>query len=434
MVKYFKINTEKPVLKYRCNEKICFNVGAYKNGKEISCSCFKWTIQNADEINTGYGYCSPGNSFQLTVYAKKPGFIKISLVALNENKNCDASFDRFFGSVGVEVEKLTGFADDLNEYETLGHAAVEHAAAFTPTIVKTNQGLESKAKSFEIFKLQISSPLKHSFFCVQKIPKTNAKVPLIVSFGQNTLNRLDGIFKEKAIYFLCDPSTAFTKISLNYQTKQDFYKAVLLSLILVNYAKKTSKWDGENLIVCGVGSGAVHAVLLAAFENEITFLDLRKPCLFNFESNLLQKPLPLNSNMAAFFAAARFINCPVRMESGLGCDPEMAMKLYNSLNCRRALVFLQGDTLNYRAPERIAYHLSFDPANPTLKVKKGIYFGFDGRKYEVLGSVENCEISEPKILYRALDNRLKVLSCTQSFFNEFYLKNGRVVVNFLKCD
>ena len=203
---------------------------------------------------------------------------------------------------------------------------------------------------------------------------------------------------------------------------------------MVNYAKKTSKWDGENLIVCGVGSGAVHAVLLAAFENEITFLDLRKPCLFNFESNLLQKPLPLNSNMAAFFAAARFINCPVRMESGLGCDPEMAMKLYNSLNCRRALFFLQGDTLNYRAPERIAYHLSFDPANPTLKVKKGIYFGFDGRKYEVLGSVENCEISEPKILYRALDNRLKVLSCTQSFFNEFYLKNGRVVVNFLKCD
>ena len=59
MSKYFKCETDKNPLSYKCGEKIIFKITAMDNIINIPCPYIKWQIAGDDgQISTGLGSCT----------------------------------------------------------------------------------------------------------------------------------------------------------------------------------------------------------------------------------------------------------------------------------------------------------------------------------------------------------------------------------------
>ena len=107
MARYFKFKTNKSSISYKCGEKMIFTISAKDNAVDTVCNHIKWIIRTDDgKKNEGFGACEPGKPLVLEVSISRPGFVRVTCTAYNDENVPDSSYDVLEASAGAEIEKL----------------------------------------------------------------------------------------------------------------------------------------------------------------------------------------------------------------------------------------------------------------------------------------------------------------------------------------
>ena len=94
MAKYFKCTTNKSPISYKCDEKMVFTITARDTAIDTTCNHIKWQIRTDDgKQSEGFSSCEPGKPLILESSISRPGFVRVTCTAYNNEFAVDSSFD-----------------------------------------------------------------------------------------------------------------------------------------------------------------------------------------------------------------------------------------------------------------------------------------------------------------------------------------------------
>ncbi|MEE0945858.1 MAG: DUF1653 domain-containing protein [Acutalibacteraceae bacterium] len=461
---YFKFETNKPALSYKCGETMEFSIQARSNCTDTECRFIKWEIRTDDgKYETGFGSCEAGKPLKLTACLSRPGFVRITCTAFNTEYAPDSNFDVLEASAGAEIEKLT-YCDTIPEdFDKYWKEIEDLVADFDCKSIMWEDVSYSAKKGFKKYDVRISTPEGRPASAIVTIPDKEGSFPLIMEFngycieGSVTRYRDDAIVAFVNAHGIENDITR-TELALKYtdlagygfnETENEsnittYWRGMMIrNLIATKFMKTLPQWDKEHLTVTGGSQGAFQATTVAAHDKDVTFLDIFIPwfCnLFAESQGYMGGWRPKFKEGLRYFdtvAQATRVKCPVNMEIRLGdyvCPPSTTVTLYNAFNCYKHMTVVQSGTHSYVPPEREEFHLIYDPENPDVQVKKGKYRHFKGNEYEVIYTGFDSESCEKVVVYKALYGQGDIWVRPEYMFREKIFKNGEFINRFEYID
>ena len=135
--KYFSCQTDKAPYAYRCGEPVRFHIRYRENGKTIPAAGFRWKI--AGDFGLAREGVEGGSTGELTLEASldRPGFLYVTVTALDENGAPAPESDGFFGGAGVEIEKIQAVTEEPADYHAFWDACKTELFAVAPDVIET---------------------------------------------------------------------------------------------------------------------------------------------------------------------------------------------------------------------------------------------------------------------------------------------------------
>lgn len=436
MSTYFSCVSNKPAMSYQCGETMTIQIIPKKNCQEIECQRIKWSLQGDDgKSSEGFGSAEPGKPLILETTIDRPGFVKINCVAVDEEGNEIADFDPLIGSVGAEVEKLSyhdTLPEDFQEYWADIETLIANCDCKLLSQVELTEGVK---EDYYVYDVRIETPCGRPASGTITIPKAEGKYPIRVTYmgyGVHitqplyTPNYITAFFnahgientmpveelREKYKDLMCgeDGLTYGFHEDLNADKMRTYYRDMMIrNLAAVKYMKTLPQWDGKGLEVAGGSQGGYQAIVVAAHDKDVTFVDVYIPwfCDINGSNHGYIKSLwvPKFQDGLRYFdcvAHGMQLKCPIKILAYSGdftCPPSTVMALYNSIKAPKHLEMVQGGTHGYRPPERIGYHLV-----EGNELKIGKYRHYKGGEYTVLDVGYHSETEEEMVIYKSIAN------------------------------
>lgn len=436
MSTYFSCVSNKPAMSYRCGETMTVQIIPKKNCQEIECARIKWSLQGDDgKLSEGFGSAEPGKPLILETTIDRPGFVKINCVAVDEEGNEIADFDLLIGSVGAEVEKLSyhdTLPEDFQEYWADIETLIANCDCKLLSQVELTEGVK---EDYYVYDVRIETPCGRPASGTITIPKAEGKYPIRVTYmgyGVHitqplyTPNYITAFFnahgientmpveelREKYKDLMCgeDGLTYGFHEDLNADKMRTYYRDMMIrNLAAVKYMKTLPQWDGKGLEVAGGSQGGYQAIVVAAHDKDVTFVDVYIPwfCDINGSNHGYIKSLwvPKFQDGLRYFdcvAHGMQLKCPIKILAYSGdftCPPSTVMALYNSIKAPKHLEMVQAGTHGYRPPERIGYHLV-----EGNELKIGKYRHYKGGEYTVLDVGYHSETCEETVIYQSAVN------------------------------
>ncbi len=463
MSMYFKCETDKNPLSYKCGEKITFKISAMNNTIKIACPFIKWEIAGDDgNRSSGLGSCTNLEPLVLEATLKTPGFIRLTATAYNGDKSMVANFDVLEAGAGADVEKIP-YCDTLPDDFDAYWDEIEKLVADFPVQVLEKRELENAQQGFKAYDVKIAVPNGKNASGIVTIPDKEGPFPISVSFRGYAVSPANVFYKEDTIraeFNAHGINNDKSAIEIEFDNKEllgygfsdtenaDKYKTywrnmMIRNLIAVKFLKTIECWDKKTLIAMGGSQGALQATTVAAHDKDVTFLDIAIPWFCNLKSieqGFMRGWRPNFAEGLRYFdtvAQATKVKCPVKIIAGLGdyiCPPSTVMALYNTFKGIKSIDFIQAKTHQYNPPEKDVFTLNFDPQNPTGEIKKGVYRHFKGNEYEVIDFGYHSETTEEYVIYKALYGENDIWLRPKYMFNEYVIVDGKPVkrFNFIK--
>lgn len=460
MARYFKCTTDKSPITYKCGEKMIFTIAARDTAMDTTCNHIKWQIRTDDgKSSEGFASCEPGKPLVLESSISRPGFVRVTCTAYNDENAVDGRFDVLEASAGAEVEKLEyldTIPDDFDEYWGKIEKMIED---FPIDVVYCEPVTHGVKEGFKAYDVRIASPEGRNTSGYITIPDKAGKFPINATYIGYAICSAPLTYKEDTItgcfnahgiengITRFDASRKYGEELKNYglidsenaSNMTTYWRSVMIrNLIAAKYLKTLPEWDGKNFIVSGGSQGALQATTVAAHDKDSTFLEINVPwfCNLNAENNGYMAGWRAHfAEGLRYFdtvAQATRVKCPVKIFAKLGdyvCPPSTTITLYNSFNgIVKSIDLLQAGTHGYNPHERDMFHLRYDPKNPNGEIKKGKYRHFKGNEYEVLDIGFDSETCEEVVIYKALYGdkniwvRPKYMFLEYTFYNNNYVK------------
>lgn len=461
MSRYFKCTTDKSPISYKCGEKMVFTITARDNCIDVTCPYIKWIIRTDDgKVSEGFGSSYPKKPLVLESCISRPGFVRVTCTAYNSDFTVNSSFDVLEASAGAEIEKLTycdNIPDDFDEYWSKIENTVKD---FDIRLISCEQITEGVKEGYRAYDVRIATPeCRPASGCIT-VPEKEGKFPIKVNFMGYSITGASFFYQPDTICAMfnahgienCRPKIEMIQKygdelngygfhdDLNASNMTTYWRGMMIrNLIAVKYLKTLPEWDGKTLIATGGSQGALQATTVAAHDSDVTFLDIQIPWFCNLKSSLEGYMVGWRPRFAEglrYFdtvAQSTRVKCPVRIMAKLGdytCPPSTTVTLYNSFKVNKSLELIQAGTHSYNPPEREAYHINYDPQNPSGELKKGKYRHFKGKEYEVLDFGLDSENCDEVVIYRALYGDGKIWVRPKSMFEEYILHNGKYIKRF----
>ena len=462
MSQYFKCNTNKPPLTYKCGETITFTVTAKNNCCDMPCRYVRWTLEGDDgKKSSGLGTIDIAKPLILETTLDRPGYVHLVCQAFDCDNNLVGCIDSLDAGAGAEIEKLA-YCDTVPEdFDQYWSEIEKKVADFPLELLECAELTHGIKEGFRVFDVKIKTPSGRPASGYITYPKKEGKYPIRFEMeGYSVVgayitycdNCICARFNAHGIENTLD--TAKIEVIEKYPELNDYgfnkeensseydcywRNMMIRNLIAAKYVKTLDCWDGENFVSRGGSQGAFQATTLAAHDSAVTALEIAIPwfCNLNAENcGYLAGWRPEFAEGLRYFdtvAQATRVKCPVFIDAGLGdyiCPPSTVTVLYNSFKTEKALNMMQARTHPYIPPEWEISRLRFDPKNPSGEVRKGIYRHFKGKEYEVLGTALNCETLEETVIYKALYGEGKLWIRPKWEFTESFLRDNKVIKRF----
>ncbi|MBE6729593.1 MAG: DUF1653 domain-containing protein [Ruminococcaceae bacterium] len=460
MSKYFKIETNKPAVSYKCGEEMVFTITAKENCRDIECKYIKWQITTDDgKAYDGYGSIGFGKPLVLKTSLSKPGFVRVTCTPLTDENMNIPGFDVLEAGAGAEIEKLS-YCDTLPDDFTEYWAAIEKMVAeFDCQPIYFKEITETAKKGFKVYEVHVSTPVGRPATGFITVPDKEGTFPMVVEFRGYSLVGATPMYRDGAIKgcFSAHGIEALNQVESymkyggeltdygfnekeNESNMTTYWRDMMIrNLCAAKYMKTLPQWNKKQFIARGGSQGALQATTVAAHDKDVTFLDILVPwfCNLNAESKgFMAGWRPRFKEGLRYFdtvAQAMFVKCPVNIEARLGdyvCPPSTTVTLYNTFKCQKRLELIQAGTHPYNPPEREIFVRLSDGEKPITEVKKGKYRHFKGNEYEVIDTGFDSENMEEVVIYKALygDNKIWVRPKHMFLENTWY--KGEYVKRF----
>ncbi len=461
MQKYFYVETDKPTLSYKCGETITFKVYARNNIDSFACPYVEWKIVGDDlRRASGLGEIRKDRPLVITATCDRPGFVRLMCTAKRADGSVDPEWDAFDGGAGVEPERVE-YCDTLPESFDKYWGEIEQMIAdFTPELVECTPVTAEVPDDFDCFDVRISTPIDGMVASgYLSLPKTGDKLKLKINFMGYSVVGANKVFEDGYAVLVVNAhgiENHLPRIVVEHKYKNlsgygfndkenespynTYWRNMMIrNLSATKWLSNHDRWDKNVYIAAGGSQGALQATTVAAYNDNITFLDISIPwfCNLNGENRgYMGGWRPKFAEGLRYFdtaAQATRVKCPVKIVAYLGdyvCPPSSIMALYNNFNVNKSLDFVQNGTHSYRPPQRVAFRLHHDPELVSDEIKIGRYRHFKGGEYEVLGVAYNSETLENTVVYRALYGEGATWTRPASMWNELVEHRGKLVRRF----
>lgn len=467
MSRYFKCQTNKNPLNYKCGEKIVFTISSKDNCIDVPCDYIHWKLAGDDgKFSENLGSCKPGEPLVLETTLDKPGFVHLTCTAFTEGAVPDPSFDVLDAGAGADVDQLA-YCDTIpNDFDEYWNAIEQLVANFAFEVLLKEPVTKGVPDGFQAYELRISTPDGRPASGFVSIPKKEGKYPILITFNgygfagaalsynPDTItahfnahgfeNDLPNIELRKKYYheLVKNPnqqSYGFDPEENASNQKTYWRNMMIRNLIALKYLKTLPAWDGKNIRARGGSQAALQATTLAAHDRDVNFLEIHVPwfCNLNAEHHgFLAGWRPRFAEGLRYFdtvAQATRVKCPVTIVAKLGdyiCPPSTIMTLYNHFSTKKQLCFIQAGTHSYNPPEVDCFYLWSEPENQNSEIHPGKYKHYKGGEYEVLFLANSSEsYCDAQVVYQSLVDG-KVWVRPAYMWNELVLYNGTYVKRF----
>ncbi|MBQ8203973.1 MAG: acetylxylan esterase [Clostridia bacterium] len=418
---YFEIKTDKNPLTYSCGETAVFTIRCAKNHEPRHCGKYKWVLRGDDgSVKEGFGKSIRGRSFKIEGTCKTAGFLHLTVTALKENGEVDASYSAIDAGAGFDIDKIKFHGNIPEDYDEFWGEIEKEIKGFTPTILYKKPITNMVDDGFEAYDIRISTPLDMPASGILTFPKGTGKLPATVEFLGYGIDPVPPECVDGRINFFLNAHGFENNLNAeglkkkyphlsnygyikeeNESPHTTYWKSVIIrDLVAAKFIRTLDNWDGINLTAKGGSQGGFRATNVAAHDGAVNFLDINVPwfCDLTAENHGFMKgSRPEYQEGLAYYdtaAAITRVKCPVRIGARLGdyvCPPSTVMALYNNCTTLKSLDFIQCWTHSYFSPQLDSFRIYSDPENPDDILKGKQWQDTAGNKFEVLGEFKDIE-------------------------------------------
>lgn len=456
MAKYFKAETNKLPIAYKCGEKIVFKITAKENCCDTEQKYVRWTLEGDDgKKSSGRASCP----FTVETTLDRPGFVHLVCNAYNENNDRLPDVDELQAGAGAELEKIpycSTLPKDFDEFWSDIEGAVANHDTFAIKKEPYDGTPPKGCEGYLCYDMEISTPFGNNATGYLTMPNDGKKHPLMVTFcGYGIYSPMPAYTKgfiqlQIGAHGLPNNLTRFDHFSkyhtldgygLKEEENQDpktsyWYGVMMRDLCAAKYAKSLPEWNGKVMKVDGGSQGAFQATTVAAHDKDVTLLEIFVPWFCNLkaeENGYLASCRAKYAKGLDYYdtvAQASRVKCPVNITAYLGdyvCSPMTVTALYNTFKSEKQLTFVQSGTHGYRPPESEGYTLIANTAavDENGNIKPGKYRHYKGNEYEVLYTARDSETNEERVVYRALYGEGEIWCRPKNMWCEYVIADGK---------
>ncbi len=400
-------NEAKDPLTYKVGETMTFKISLKaSDGTLLSVPYFSYTIKSEDGVSLSGKESGEGGILTLNHKISCPGFVRLTVKALDETGAEIKSSVQFNGGACAEWEKIEpamAEPDDFDEFWARSIAELDNVApdiCGIKTLVDNDYhtvyaiyvncvGREDFAK----YGAKDTTYMAGKLSVPKAVPEGGFKLKLIFQ-GAGVTDVSNPSYNANYVTLgVCCHSMEMGQDSSYYKAMRDVFEGylnieeinntadgnymkymVLRDLQAVRFLKKylgktggtatangidvsawKNTWNGTDIEVSGGSQGGFQSIAMAALDHDITLCtpDIVGSCDFDANVYYPNRPtIPRNETFYArkYFdsvALARSVICRTDVSTGFGddrCPPVGVVAMYNSLNCEKTLTVYQGRT------------------------------------------------------------------------------------------
>ena len=375
----------KDALSYGIGDDICFRVTLTEEGTPITTPYFSWECWGEDGSHDKGLVSGATGTFEYHTFLTRPGYVKMYVYVSDENRNRLPGYDSFEGGACVCFDEIRKAGGQPADYDAWWAAVIADELDKVEPVLLEKKEFHCGDPGDVVFDLKIAcaGPMPVSGYL--RLPR-NAKegtLPIVVGFMGYSVTTAPIPPKTEAIQFFINPhgfengltyeqyqqiaaeapyaSFGFHK-DLNADPHTVYFKyMVLRALQAVRFCKTLPLWDGKNITSVGGSMGAFQATHAAAFDKDVTKLNIIVPWMCDLrgksEGGRLGGWLPEAADGLDYYdtvnAGAR-VTCPVTISAGLGdyvCPPSGITSLYHAIPGEVEMEMFQNRTHGYTAPK-----------------------------------------------------------------------------------
>ncbi len=386
--KYFVGSTDKDSLSYEPGEPMTFTLQLMEGKNPLACECFKYECWAEDGSHDKGLATTTDGSFTYTTSISTPGYVRLMVHVCDKDGKVLPGYDVFEGGACASFDKIVKLAEEPADYD-----------AFWQNVIATELDpvapLELERKEFHcgdpgdvVYDIKVACPGPKPVSGYLRLPRDgkDGTLPIIVSYMGYSVTTAPVPTKARAIQLYINPhgfenglppreyqalasqapyaSFGFHR-DLNASPDTCYFKYMVLRVLqAIRYCKSMALWNGKDVTLCGGSMGAFQATHGAAFDKDVTALQINVPWMCDLrgiESGRIKGWRPEVDNGINYFdtvnAGAR-VTCPVKITAGLGdyvCPPSGVTSLYHAIQGEKSIVMLQNKTHPYTAPTYVTY-------------------------------------------------------------------------------
>lgn len=375
----------KDALSYGIGDDICFRVTLTEAGEPITAPYFSWECWGEDGSHNQGIVSGQTGTFEYHTFLTAPGYVKMYVYVSDENRNRLPGYDTFEGGAAVCFDKIRKAGSEPADYDAWWAGVIADELDKVEPAVLEQKEFHCGDPGDVVYDMKIAcaGPMPVSGYL--RLPRNaeNGSLPIIVSYMGYSVSTATIPTKAEAIQFLINPhgfanglsyddyqalaaeapyaSFGFHK-DLNADPHTVYFKYMILrALQAIRFCKTLPLWDGRTITSAGGSMGAFQATHAAAFDKDVTKLDIIVPWMCDLrgrtESGRLDGWLPEAAHGLDYYdtaAAGARVTCPVTISAGLGdyvCPPSGITSLYHAIPGEVRMEMLQNRTHGYTAPK-----------------------------------------------------------------------------------
>lgn len=384
--KYFSCQTDKAPYAYRCGEPVRFHIRYRENGKTIPAAGFRWKI--AGDFGLAREGVEGGSTGELTLEASldRPGFLYVTVTALDENGAPAPESDGFFGGAGVEIEKIQAVTEEPADYHAFWDACKTELFAVAPDVIETLALPEDpEHPNHKIYDVKLACAGGKPVSGILTLPMDGEKRPCRVVYqGYGVKSAWFNFSEEENV--LCinahgihnrEPQEYYDTLAKgrlagygfdreeNRNPHTCYFKYMMIRAAqALRYMMTLPEWDGKTLITRGGSQGAVQAMQAAAMVDKTTLIDIFIPWLCDTQAAGIGRLCgwgDFSGSAVRYFdltLRAKYTNIKTMIEAGLGdytSPPAGVVAMYHNLRGVKELTLVQSREHLYVSPEAEAF-------------------------------------------------------------------------------